>query len=160
MRPPVGDGSPVPLPTVTVGTALLCISSGSQIRDLGRHLSAVRPVPSVPPVAAAIGRHRTRRRDGGREFFAALRMTKPKCSRRRGAQCASARRGRVPRPAALCDCRGGTLPSASSRLSHPYREDRKSFECWPSSKTIGAALCMSKNTVLKYVHRLEEKITS
>lgn len=38
-----------------------------------------------------------------------------------------------------------------------YREDRKSFECWPSSRTIGAALCMSKNTVLKHVHRLEEK---
>lgn len=37
------------------------------------------------------------------------------------------------------------------------REDRESFECWPSSKTIGAALHMSKNTVLKYVHRLEEK---
>ena len=38
-----------------------------------------------------------------------------------------------------------------------YCEDRESFECWPSSKTIGAALHMSKNTVLKYVHRLEEK---
>ena len=38
-----------------------------------------------------------------------------------------------------------------------FREDRESFECWPSSKTIGAALHMSKNTVLKYVHRLEEK---
>ncbi len=38
-----------------------------------------------------------------------------------------------------------------------YREDRESFECWPSSRTIGAALHMSKNTVLKYVHRLEEK---
>ena len=38
-----------------------------------------------------------------------------------------------------------------------YCEDRESFECWPSSRTIGAALCMSKNTVLKYVHRLEEK---
>lgn len=38
-----------------------------------------------------------------------------------------------------------------------FREDRDTFECWPSSKTIGAALCMSKNTVLKYVHHLEEK---
>ena len=38
-----------------------------------------------------------------------------------------------------------------------YREDRESFECWPSSKTIGTALHMSKDTVLKYVHRLEEK---
>ena len=38
-----------------------------------------------------------------------------------------------------------------------YREDRKTFECWPSYRTIGAALCMSRNTVMKYVHRLEEK---
>jgi DNA-binding MarR family transcriptional regulator len=38
-----------------------------------------------------------------------------------------------------------------------YREDRESFECWPSYRTIGAALCMSRNTVMKYVHRLEEK---
>ena len=38
-----------------------------------------------------------------------------------------------------------------------YREDRESYECWPSSKTIGEALNMSKNTVLKNVHRLEEK---
>ena len=37
-----------------------------------------------------------------------------------------------------------------------YREDRESFECWPSYRTIGAALCMSRNTVMKYVHRLEE----
>ena len=39
----------------------------------------------------------------------------------------------------------------------PYREDRESFECWPSSRTIGATLCMSRNTVMKYVHRLEVK---
>ena len=38
-----------------------------------------------------------------------------------------------------------------------YREDRESYECWPSYRTIGAALCMSRNTVMKYVHRLEEK---
>ena len=38
-----------------------------------------------------------------------------------------------------------------------YREDRESYECWPSYRTIGAALHMSKNTVMKYVHRLEEK---
>ena len=38
-----------------------------------------------------------------------------------------------------------------------YREDRESFECWPSYRTIGAALCMSRNTVMKYVHLLEEK---
>lgn len=38
-----------------------------------------------------------------------------------------------------------------------YREDRKTFECWPSYRTIGAVLRMSKNTVRKYVHRLEDK---
>ena len=38
-----------------------------------------------------------------------------------------------------------------------YREDRETFECWPSYRTIGAALRMSKNTVRKYVHLLEEK---
>lgn len=38
-----------------------------------------------------------------------------------------------------------------------YREDRESYECWPSYRTIGAALCMSRNTVMKYVHLLEEK---
>lgn len=37
-----------------------------------------------------------------------------------------------------------------------YREDRESYECWPSYRTIGAALCMSRNTVMKYIHRLEE----
>ena len=38
-----------------------------------------------------------------------------------------------------------------------YREDWESYECWPSYRTIGAALHMSKNTVMKYVQRLEEK---
>ena len=38
-----------------------------------------------------------------------------------------------------------------------FRENRKSFECWPGSKTIGAALGMSKNTVLKYLRRLRDK---
>lgn len=38
-----------------------------------------------------------------------------------------------------------------------YREDRETYECWPSYRTIGAALRMSKNTVRKYVHRLEDK---
>lgn len=38
-----------------------------------------------------------------------------------------------------------------------YREDRETYECWPSFCTIGAALRMSKNTVRKYVHRLEDK---
>ena len=38
-----------------------------------------------------------------------------------------------------------------------YREDRKIFQCWPSYKTIGSALKMSRNTVKKYVEMLEEK---
>ena len=38
-----------------------------------------------------------------------------------------------------------------------YREDRKTFQCHPSFRTIGNALKMSRNTVSKYVKRLEEK---
>lgn len=38
-----------------------------------------------------------------------------------------------------------------------YREDRKTFQCYPSYKTIGNALKMSRNTVSKYVKLLEQK---
>lgn len=38
-----------------------------------------------------------------------------------------------------------------------YCEDRKTFQCHPSYKTIGQALKMSRNTVRKYVKGLEEK---
>ena len=38
-----------------------------------------------------------------------------------------------------------------------YRENRKNFKCHPSYKTIGQALCMSRNTVCKYIRQLEEK---
>ena len=38
-----------------------------------------------------------------------------------------------------------------------YRENRKSFQCWPSYNTIGKALKMSRNTVRKYVRQLEDK---
>ena len=38
-----------------------------------------------------------------------------------------------------------------------YRENRKTFKCYPSYKTIGKALKMSRNTVCKYVRQLEEK---
>ncbi len=38
-----------------------------------------------------------------------------------------------------------------------YRENRKNFQCYPSYKTIGKALKMSRNTVCKYVRQLEEK---
>ena len=36
-------------------------------------------------------------------------------------------------------------------------ENRKTFQCWPSYKTIGNALQMSRNTVKKYVAQLEQK---
>ena len=38
-----------------------------------------------------------------------------------------------------------------------YREDRKTFQCHPSYKTIGNAVSMSKNTVKKYVDSLIKK---
>lgn len=38
-----------------------------------------------------------------------------------------------------------------------YCENRKTFQCHPSFRTIGDALKMSRNTVSKYVKRLEEK---
>lgn len=38
-----------------------------------------------------------------------------------------------------------------------YLEDRKTFQCWPSYKTIGRAVGMSQNTVRKYVMALVEK---
>ncbi len=38
-----------------------------------------------------------------------------------------------------------------------YCEDRKTFQCHPSYKTIGNAVDMSKNTVKKYVDSLIEK---
>ena len=38
-----------------------------------------------------------------------------------------------------------------------YCENRKTFKCYPSYKTIGNAICMSKNTVRKYVKSLEDK---
>lgn len=38
-----------------------------------------------------------------------------------------------------------------------YCEDRKTFQCHPSYKTIGRALKISRNTVRKYVKGLEEK---
>ena len=38
-----------------------------------------------------------------------------------------------------------------------YRENRKTFQCWPSFKNIGKAVDMSPNTVRKYVAALESK---
>lgn len=39
-----------------------------------------------------------------------------------------------------------------------YLENRKTFQCWPSYKTIGKAMDMSQNTVRKYVLSLEDKV--
>ena len=36
-------------------------------------------------------------------------------------------------------------------------EDRRTYTCYPSYKTIGRAIGKSKNTVIKYVNMLEEK---
>ena len=38
-----------------------------------------------------------------------------------------------------------------------YCEDRKTFQCYPSYNTIGAAVGMSKNTVKKYVGGRESR---
>ena len=38
-----------------------------------------------------------------------------------------------------------------------YCENRKTYQCYPSYKTIGRAISMSKNTVSKYVRILEDK---
>ena len=36
-------------------------------------------------------------------------------------------------------------------------EDRRTYTCYPSYKTIGNAIGKSRNTVIKYVNMLEEK---
>ena len=38
-----------------------------------------------------------------------------------------------------------------------FREDRKTYQCYPSYKTIGEAVGISKNTVKKYVDSLRDK---
>lgn len=38
-----------------------------------------------------------------------------------------------------------------------YCENRKTYQCYPSYRTIGQALKMSQNTVRKYVKSLEDK---
>ncbi len=38
-----------------------------------------------------------------------------------------------------------------------FCEDRKTFQCYPSYKTIGKAVKMSTNTVRKYIAELENK---
>lgn len=38
-----------------------------------------------------------------------------------------------------------------------FCEDRKTFQCYPSYRTIGRAVGLSRNTVRKYVSELERK---
>ena len=38
-----------------------------------------------------------------------------------------------------------------------YCEDRKTYQCYPSYKTIGQAVGMSTNTVQKYIFELADK---
>ena len=38
-----------------------------------------------------------------------------------------------------------------------FCEDRKTYQCYPSYRTIGNAVGMSRNTVCKYVRSLQEK---
>ena len=38
-----------------------------------------------------------------------------------------------------------------------YCEDRKTYQCYPSYKTIGQAVSMSTNTVQKYIFELADK---
>ncbi|MBR6050562.1 MAG: helix-turn-helix domain-containing protein [Clostridia bacterium] len=52
------------------------------------------------------------------------------------------------------DLSGGEILVYSYLL---YCEDRETFTCYPSLSKIGKGVGMSKNTVLKYVRRLEEK---
>ena len=41
-----------------------------------------------------------------------------------------------------------------------FCEDRNTYQCWPSFKTIGKATGMSTNTVRKYVRMLEDRDSS
>ena len=38
-----------------------------------------------------------------------------------------------------------------------FCEDRRTYQCYPSYRTIGEAVGMSRNTVCKYVQELEER---
>ena len=50
--------------------------------------------------------------------------------------------------------------SAGENATYAYLmrcEDRKPYQCYPAYETIGEAIGKSRNTVMKYVHGLEEK---
>ena len=65
-------------------------------------------------------------------------------------------RNYYPLPKVLC--RLGLSPGEIAVYSFlMYCENRTTYQCYPSYKTIGKALGMSENTVSKYVRSLEEK---
>lgn len=55
-------------------------------------------------------------------------------------------------------CRLGLSPGEIAVYSFlMYCENRATYQCYPSYRTIGKAVGMSRNTVAKYVRQLEEK---
>ena len=65
-------------------------------------------------------------------------------------------RNYYPLPKVLC--RLGLSPGEIAVYSFlMYCENRTTYQCYPSYKTIGKAIGMSENTVAKYVRQLEEK---
>ena len=61
-----------------------------------------------------------------------------------------------PVPKAVCQL--GLSPGEIAVYSFLlFCEDRKTYQCYPSYRTIGEAVGMSRNTVCKYVRSLEEK---
>ena len=61
-----------------------------------------------------------------------------------------------PLPKVLCDL--GRYPGEIAVYSFlMYCENRTTYQCYPSYRTIGEAVGMSRNTVAKYVRQLEEK---
>ena len=69
-----------------------------------------------------------------------------------------ARHGQKLFPPAQRDFFLGLSPSELAVYSYLiFREDRRTFQCWPSYRRIGKAVRMSVNTVRKYVAALEER---
>lgn len=61
-----------------------------------------------------------------------------------------------PMPKVLCQL--GLSPGEIAVYSFlMYCEDRETYQCYPSYRTIGEAVGMSRNTVRKYVQKLEER---
>ena len=60
----------------------------------------------------------------------------------------------VPNEVFLLGLSPGELAAYSYLL---FCEDRSTYQCWPSFKTIGKATGMSTNTVRKYVRMLEDR---